>query len=64
MPEGVVIFEVLSCRHCGKHELSIADDNGVGKRLGGHKCAGAWTIVETFKVSERDLLEAIQENRG
>lgn len=48
-PERYIDVEVMRCRHCPRLTVVLGNKDG-GRRLTGHKCAGAWNSVTRFTL--------------
>jgi hypothetical protein len=58
--EKWIRVEVISCDHCGRLNVALGNEDG-GLRLGGHKCAGAWTRVREFDLKVADFKADVRE---
>lgn len=43
-------LEILKCHACGTLTIGFVDSDGNGERIGSHKCAGRWEVVQKVPV--------------
>lgn len=50
------IVDMMTCKTCGASAVSIN-----GRRVTGHKCVGAWTIVRSESVEVAEVHRALAQ---